>query len=118
MASQLPSSFMCGIKGRCPRCGTGNLFNGLLTIAPACPQCGLSLGAQDSGDGPVFFVLVIVGFLSVGLASIVEIAYAPPLWLHALLWIPFTLIASVVCMRFFKAWLIALQYKHNPDGFQ
>ncbi len=118
MASQFPSPFLCGIRGLCPRCGKGKLFAGLLTIVPNCPLCGLSLAKQDSGDGPVFFVLVIVGFLSVGLASFVEIAYAPPLWVHALLWIPFTLVASVVFMRFFKALLIALQFKHNPDGFQ
>lgn len=66
----------------------------------------------------MFFVLVIVGFLSVGLAGYTEIKYAPPYWLQAVLWIPFTLIASIVLMRFFKAWLIALQFRQNPDTFK
>ena len=25
-----------GLKGRCPRCGKGRLFSGLLSIAPDC----------------------------------------------------------------------------------
>jgi len=89
-----------------------------MDILPNCPACGLSLGAQDSGDGPVFFALVIVGFLIVGIAALVEIKYAPPYWLQAVIYVPLTVIASIVCMRFFKAWLIAIQYKYNPDNFK
>jgi len=89
-----------------------------MTIVKHCPHCNLSFEAQDSGDGPAFFVLVVVGFLSVGLAAFTEIKFTPPLWLHAVLWVPFTLIASIAFMRFFKAWLIAIQYKHNPGIFE
>lgn len=111
------SSIIVSLLGRCPRCGKGTLFSGIMTIVPRCTVCSLSFEKQDSGDGPVFFALVIVGFLAVGAASIVELRYTPPLWVHAVLWIPFTLIACVVCMRFFKAWLIAMQYKNRPDTF-
>jgi uncharacterized protein (DUF983 family) len=112
-----PSPFLCGLLGRCPRCGKGRLFSGLMTIVPACPRCGLSMATQDSGDGPMFFALVIVGFLAVGGAAIVELRYTPPLWLHAVVWIPFTFFTTVAVMRFFKAWLIALQYKNRPGTF-
>jgi uncharacterized protein (DUF983 family) len=77
----------------------------------------LPLAAQDSGDGPMFFALVIVGFLAVGCAAVTELHYQPPLWVHAVLWIPFTIAACIVCMRFFKAWLIAMQYKNRPESF-
>ncbi len=103
--------------GRCPRCGKGALFAGVLKVASACQQCGLSFAQQDAGDGPAFFALVIVGFLAVGLAAWVEIAWSPSLWIHALLWIPFTLIGSILCMRVCKAWLIALQFAHAPESF-
>lgn len=111
------SPLFAGLMGRCPRCGKGGLFAGAMTIVAACPACGLPLAGQDSGDGPVFFALVIVGFLAVGLAAFVELRYSPPLWVHAMLWVPFTIIACIVCMRFFKAWLIAIQYKNRPDTF-
>lgn len=71
------------------------------------------MGAQDSGDGPAFFVITIVGFLVVGLAAWVEIAYTPPFWLHMLLWIPFILIVSILLLRLFKSLLISYQYHHN-----
>ena len=112
-----PTPFIAGLLGRCPRCGKGSLFTGTMTIVSSCPACHLSLKAQDSGDGPMFFALVIVGFLSVGFATFVELKYSPPLWVHAVLWIPFTFIACILCMRFFKGWLIAMQYKNNPESF-
>jgi uncharacterized protein (DUF983 family) len=30
-----------GLRGRCPRCGEGALFNGLLSVKPECGVCGL-----------------------------------------------------------------------------
>jgi surfeit locus 1 family protein len=36
---------------RCPRCGKGKLYNGLLKIADRCVVCDLDLSAEDSGDG-------------------------------------------------------------------
>ncbi len=112
------SPLTAGLLGRCPRCGKGTLFKGILDIGPACGSCGLSFGAgEDSGDGPVYFALLIIGFLSVTLAALTELRWHPPLWLHAVLWIPFTLIGCILCMRFFKAFLIALQYKNNPTSF-
>jgi uncharacterized protein (DUF983 family) len=113
----MASALAVGFLGRCPRCGKGKLFCGILKIMPECPDCHLSLAAQDSGDGPAFFGLVIVEFLIVGMAAFVELRYTPPLWLHAVLWIPFTIILTIVVLRFFKVWLIAIQYKHNPSSF-
>ena len=78
-----------------------------------CEACGLDLSAQDSGDGPAVFVILILGFLIVGLALVVEIGYAPPLWVHAVLWPPLILGGAIAMLRPFKAMLIALQYKHK-----
>lgn len=113
-----PSPFLAGLLGRCPACGKGKIFSGALTIVDHCPKCHLSLVAQDSGDGPMFFALLLIGFLAVGLAAVVEMRYHPPLWIHGVVWIPFTIVACILCMRFFKAWLIAIQYKNNPDSFK
>src|SRR5207237_7663568 len=78
------AAFAC----RCPRCGEGRLFTGLLTVRPSCPACGLDLSAQDAGDGPAVFVILFLGLIVVGLAAIVEIRFTPPVWLHLLLWTP------------------------------
>jgi uncharacterized protein (DUF983 family) len=97
---------------RCPRCGEGKLFTGLLTVRPACPSCGLDFSAEDAGDGPAVFVIFFLGLIVVGLAALVEIKFAPPIWVHLLLWTPLIVVGAILLLRPFKAGLIALQYRH------
>ena len=104
------------LRCRCPRCGEGRLFSGLLTVRPACPVCGLDLSAEDAGDGPAVFVIFLLGFVVVGLAAWVEIRFGPPIWLHLLLWTPLILAGAVALLRPLKAGLIALQYRHRELG--
>ncbi|MFZ3237400.1 MAG: DUF983 domain-containing protein [Stellaceae bacterium] len=101
---------------RCPRCGRGQLFAGLLTVRPVCEVCRLDLSAQDAGDGPAVFVILFLGLIVVGLAAVVEIEFSPPIWVHLLLWTPLILVGAVAMLRPFKAGLIALQYRHNLLG--
>src|SRR5258707_1807022 len=93
---------------RCPRCGKGRLFAGLLSVRANCEACGLDLSAQDAGDGPAVFVILFLGFIVVGLAAIVEIKFAPPVLLHLLLWTPLILGDAILILRPLKAALIAL----------
>jgi len=103
------AAFAC----RCPRCGEGRLFTGLLNVRPSCAACGLDLSQQDAGDGPAVFVILLLGLVVVGLAAIVEIKFAPPIWVHLVLWTPLILGGAILMLRPLKAGLIALQYKHN-----
>jgi uncharacterized protein (DUF983 family) len=98
---------------RCPRCGQGNLFTGLLNVRGACEVCGLDLSAQDAGDGPAVFVILFLGFIVVGLAALVEVKFSPPIWVHLVLWTPFIIVVSIAMLRPLKAGLIALQYRHH-----
>ena len=101
------------LLGRCPRCGSGPLFSGLLAVREACPACGLDLRAHDSGDGPAMAGIFVVGALVVIAALVVDVKYQPPLWLHALLWPVAILVLSLVVMRIAKGLLVALQYRHR-----
>jgi uncharacterized protein (DUF983 family) len=47
----------------------------------------------------------------------VEIKYAPPYWLHAVLWLPLVLGLSIGLLRWLKAALIAAQYRLRKDDF-
>ena len=108
-----PLPISVGWSGRCPRCGEGRLFEGFLTLAPRCANCGLEFDFADSGDGPAVFIMMIVGFIVVGLALFVEFTFAPPYWVHALLWIPLIFILSFGLLRPLKGFLIAQQYRHR-----
>ena len=102
-----------GLKGRCPRCGEGHLFDGFLTVKPKCSACGLDLGFADSGDGPAVFVILLAGFLVCGAALVVEVKYTPPFWVHALIFGPMVLIVCLGLLRPMKGLMIALQYRNN-----
>jgi uncharacterized protein (DUF983 family) len=101
------------LKARCPRCGKGKLFQGFLAVAPSCSACGLDLTRVDAGDGPAVFVILVAGFLVVGAALMTEVVFAPPYWVHVVLWLPLTFIVCLGLLRPFKAALIILQYKHK-----
>ncbi|MBT5193799.1 MAG: DUF983 domain-containing protein, partial [Rhodospirillaceae bacterium] len=111
------SPFVIGLLCRCPRCGRGKLFSGLLDVAETCTRCELDLSVHDTGDGPAVFVILIVGGLAVTLAFVVETSFAPPIWAHLIYQIPFILGASILCLRPLKATLIALQYRHSVGRF-
>lgn len=109
------SPFWAGLRCRCPRCGTGRLYKGLLAVNDTCSNCGLDLKAEDSGDGPAVFVIFIIGPIAVGLAFWLEMAVSPPYWVHAALWPPLVLVGSILLLRPLKALLIAIQYRHKAS---
>ncbi len=113
----LSAALRAGLLGRCPRCSEGPLFRGFLGVRPRCEACGLNLEAQDSGDGPAAFIILIVGFLAVGGLLVTEVVYQPPVWVHLVVWLTFTLILVLALMRPFKATLIALQYRYRRNEF-
>ena len=113
MKGAASSVFASSFFGRCPRCGAGPLFAGYLRIAPQCSHCGLDYALFDVGDGASVFVILIVGFLVVGAALIVEIAWSPPYWVHAVLWLPAIAVLTFGGLRLVKSTLMVLQYRHQ-----
>ena len=109
--------FRAALQGRCPACGQGRLFQGFLTVRERFEVCGADLSAQDSGDGPAAFIILIVGGVVVAAAGITEVMYQPPTWLHLVLWLPLTVIGVLALMRPFKGGLIGLQWKHRREDF-
>jgi uncharacterized protein (DUF983 family) len=104
-----------GILGRCPRCHEGRMFDGYLTLVPACKVCGLNYDFADSGDGPAIFVMLFTGFIIVGAALYVEAVYQPPYWVHALTWGTAALVLPLLLLRSFKGVLIALQFRNKAE---
>lgn len=118
MAAYYPPrpAWRTGLACRCPRCGRGRLFDGFLTVRARCAVCDLDLRGHDAGDGPAVFVVFLLGGTVVPLALWVELAYAPPLWLHVALWFPLTLLGALAALRPLKGVMVALQYRHRSTG--
>lgn len=104
------SPFHTGIRGRCPRCGEGKLFSGVLKLAAQCDKCELDYSFADPADGPAFFVMSITGFIAMALVFLLDGRLPIPNWLTFLLVGLFVLGASVVMLIPIKGWLVNSQY--------
>ncbi|WP_448951283.1 DUF983 domain-containing protein [Labrys neptuniae] len=107
------SPFQTGSRGRCPRCGQGRLFEGLISLKPKCSACGLDYSFADSGDGPAVLVILVAGFILLGAALYVEFTFSPPVWVHIVLWLPLSLAVCLGLLRVMKGILVALQYTNK-----
>jgi uncharacterized protein (DUF983 family) len=111
------SPIASGLACRCPRCGQGKLLIGLLKPATACSNCGLDFRAAESGDGPVAFIILILGALVIPFVFWVEFHFNPPFWVHLLLWPPVVLGGTLAMARPAKGLLIALHlHQHADEG--
>ena len=95
-----------------PRCGQGRMVQGFLKrgcVATFAVSMTVLLNARDG----LVFIILIAGFIVVGCALIVEFKYEPPLWLHAVLWLPLILATTLLPLRSMKGLMVALQYHHR-----
>lgn len=104
-----------GWKGLCPRCSTGRMFRSWLKLVDRCPVCGLDYRFAAPDDGPAFFSLCIVAFPLIFFVVWLEVAFAPPFWVHLLTSLPLLVIGCVLPLRPIKGWLVASQYVNKAQ---
>ena len=93
------------------------MFDGLLKIAPRCDVCGADFECADVGDGASVFVLFIVGFLAMVLFLLVEAAFSPPWWVHAIFQLPFVPLACIAALRHYDSPCLMSKLHHRRDFF-
>lgn len=108
-----PGIRQAALFGLCPRCGDRTLFAGATRFADKCASCGLDFTRFNVGDGPAAFLTMIVGAVIVGLALWLDSAVHPPIWVHAMIWVPVTTGAVIWGLRISKAALLASEYRNN-----
>jgi uncharacterized protein (DUF983 family) len=66
--------FLRGLVKHCPRCGSGKLFTGWLTMKPRCPRCGMCFEREEGFFLGAFvmnfavMLLAVAGFIAIGVA--------------------------------------------------
>lgn len=110
-----PGIAAAALFGLCPRCGAKGMVAGAAKFAPACKTCGLDYSGFNVGDGPAAFLTMVIGALVVGLAFWLEVSLHPPLWVHAVLWIPLVLAATLWGLRVSKGALLAAEYRRRAS---
>ncbi len=108
-----PGIATAALFGLCPQCGVKSLFAGPVRFAPRCTACGLDYSAFNVGDGPAALLTMALGALIIILAFMLEIAAHPPFWLHALLWVPLTVVLVILSLRFAKGALLVAEHRNR-----
>jgi uncharacterized protein (DUF983 family) len=116
-ARSVLTSMLRGAKLTCPSCGRGAMYRRYLKVSDECPSCGEELHHHRADDAPPYFTIVIVGHVVVSLLLAVEIAYRPPLWLHAAIWLPLTVLLALMLLPPIKGALVGLQWALLMHGF-
>ena len=108
------TSIFRGWRGRCPRCGAGALFSSFLKMQSNCPSCGLALEPFRADDAPAYFTILAVGHVVVPMVLAFEkYGDQPPLWAHALLWLPLSVVLALLLLPRIKGAVIALLWTQN-----
>lgn len=106
-----------GLRGRCPACGQGALFQGYLGVRPHCPHCGEALHHQRADDGPAYLTILIVGHLLAPSLLAVYTAWRPsPLTLITLFGVGCVALSLLLLPRM-KGLMIAMQWARRLHGF-
>ncbi len=112
MTAPLPP-IATGLRGRCPSCGEGALFQAFLTYAPRCEACHADFSLEDAGDGPAVFVIFIVGIFIIPMALGFSMILDAPMWLTLIVWIPIIVLVSLWLLRLLRGVMFNLQWKHD-----
>jgi len=106
-----------GLRGRCPRCGKGKLFRAFLKVDDQCSACQLDFTPHRADDLPAYLVIVIVGHIVVPTILWIETDYSPSVPLQLSIYLPLTLILSLVLLQPVKGAVVAIQWALRMHGF-
>lgn len=107
------ATIQAGLKGRCPKCGEGALFDGFLTIADQCQACGFDYSVNDVADGPAIFIIILASGLVIPPALVYQIKANPPILVTLLIFIPLITLVCIAMLRPFRGLMFAMQIKHD-----
>ena len=105
------------MRGRCPRCGEGKLFRAFLKVDDHCPACQLDFTPHRADDLPAYLVIVIVGHVIVPMILWIETDYSPSVSLQLAVYLPLTLIMSLVLLQPVKGAVVGVQWALRMHGF-
>ena len=101
-----------GLTLRCPNCGQGRLFIRYLKIRNPCEVCGTDNTVYPSDDFPPYLTILVAGHVVVPLFMWSD-RYEPPLWLQAVIWLPFTAALCLALLPVMKGATVGLCWATN-----
>jgi uncharacterized protein (DUF983 family) len=113
----LRPALLRGWKRKCPKCGSGPLFRGYLTVRKSCAVCGQEFHHHRADDGPAWATVMITGHLMAPAMLFTFITFRPPGWLMGIGFsVLFSLLALYLLPRI-KGMFVAVQWAKRMHGF-
>lgn len=106
-----------GMLSRCPACGTGRLFRSFVKPVDHCAACGQDYTGQRADDLPPYIVITIVGHIVVGGYMATDLVWPLTTWQHMMIWVPITILMSLLLLQPVKGGTIGLQWALKMHGF-
>lgn len=106
-----------GLLCRCPNCGQGRLFGKYLKVVDACEACGEDYSHHRADDLPPYLTIVVVGHIVIPSVLWVEQTFHPADWVQLSIWLPVTLIATLLLLQPIKGAVVGLQWANYMHGF-
>ncbi|MGJ8544816.1 MAG: DUF983 domain-containing protein [Sulfitobacter sp.] len=106
-----------GWRGKCPRCGSGNLLHGYLKVNDHCTVCEQEFHHHRADDGPAYLTILVVGHLLAPLLHIVFVTWRPsPLTLFTIFTVGCVALSLYLLPRL-KGAMIGFQWAREMGGF-
>lgn len=98
---------------KCPKCGIGTIFIGLIKLKKNCDFCYADLGSEKIGDGASWITCSILCFFIVPILFFFEIRIGIKIQFYFLLIFPSLLILSILLLRVLR-YLLLKKYSELP----
>ena len=106
-----------GLLSRCPACGEGHLYDGFVTVKPACESCGEDLSHHRADDLPAYLNIFLVGHTVLGAMMILMTWNLLGMWAMMAVTLLVCVIAALSFMRPLKGMVVGSQWALRMHGF-
>ncbi len=113
----LASAIITGFRGKCPSCGTGDLFSHQLYIKDNCEHCQEELHHHRADDLPAYLNILVVGHVVLGVMMIVMGWQLLEMWPLIGVTVAAAVFVAVLMMRPLKGAVLGAQWAMRMHGF-
>jgi uncharacterized protein (DUF983 family) len=106
-----------GLAKTCPNCGKASVFDGYLTLKPACPYCAQNLSHARADDGPAYLsILVTAKIMGTLMLFVYERFFLNP-WAMAIIFSIGVSVMALYLLPRFKGMIVGIQWANRMHGF-
>jgi uncharacterized protein (DUF983 family) len=116
MAIRILPLLLNGLRLKCPRCGSGSLYEKPFTMRRACVRCGLKFEREQGYFvGAIYINYAATVLIAVPGFFILDVFTGITINQQLALWIPFTVIFPLIFFHHSRSLWLVLDHWLNPD---